>query len=200
MCFTNDIDKLNEYRAKKRAITAWKSGSIDEKTGRVITSYHSLPGKVVEDDVCWIKGQVAVPHEIRKPLGKGDSCSAGLYFCIRQKSVSLDTYGPRKKALIKARVNPKDIIAVSFDERQICCVAAKVIEAPNPDQRVMRLKWVNKAITEAREEKRERENSKRLWLEEQEQEEKEEILQQMVAEAHGLREALKGRKRANRPR
>lgn len=196
MCFQNDISGLNEYRAKKRAITVWKYGLADEKTGRVSTHWDGD-----QDRVWWIKGTVVKPTRIRSPLGRRSICSVGLYFHTRKIDVPLRTGGSfRVRKLITARVKPEDIIAVSDTAfnggRQICCVAAKVIDAPDPDQRTMRLKWLNQHITKAREERREREATGKFWLEEQA--EKTECLQRMIAEANGLRTALKGSKRASK--
>jgi hypothetical protein len=155
MCFFNNEKQLAKVRALKKPITVWKKGRIDDKTGRVTTSNpqdHS-PNK---KRIVWIPKTVVKPDKIRKPLGHNKECSSGLYFYTSKFMIGAirNTY----KGLVKAQVDPKDVIAVSDDGYTICSVAATVIDAPNPDQRLWRLDYLKKTITYAQQKmKRDRE-------------------------------------------
>lgn len=184
MCFQNDKRNLDQFRKGKRAITVWKTGNIDDKTGLVITGCRG-------QSAVWKKGEVVRPHEIRKPLRDGAYCSAGLYFYT--------TTLPKGKryqheSVVVARVNPQDIIAVS-DYGIICCVAAKVTRAPNPDPKLMRIKCLKKGVREATAMLYQRAQSLKQW--EEQQEDKEEILQNMRDELEKL-QPKKGKTKRNK--
>lgn len=142
MCFSNDIAQLRNFRKKKRAIAVWKTGRVDEKTGLIVTSY-SFDGK---DKVVWKLGTVVCPHKIRRPLASESICSAGLYFFPGEPPERMRG----DERLIIAKVKPKDIIAVDTCGQTICCVAAKVIEAVNPDQRVRKIEFLTRKIKDAK--------------------------------------------------
>ena len=195
MCFSNDPIELAKFRARKSPITVWKRGDLDEKTGRVYTEWDGD-----QDRVWWVKGKVTKPTRIRQPLKGRASCTSGLYFYTKLSAVPSNSYVPRE--LIKARVNPQDIIAVSSDDgrQTVCCVAAKVIDAPNPCQRKRRLKWLTAKITGAKVETKHRKETIQQWL--AEQEDKAECLERMIAEAEDLgpKRKKKGSKRASKSR
>ena len=147
MCFANEPDRLAKLRAKKTAITVWKVGQKDHKTGLCYSEYF---GK--HDRVWWKKGTVVHPHKIRPPIKGRSAAGAGLYFYTDSKHVPIYRGRSRDsdRPVIKARVQPEDIIGVGHDGSQVCVVAAFVLVAPNPDQTKMRVKNHNKKIQEAR--------------------------------------------------
>lgn len=178
MCFTNSFGNLTELRKSKRKFfTVWKICHIDGETGLASTCYR---GDI--DRVWWKKGKTVVPHEIRKPLGNGDSCEAGLYFYISEDHLPVPM---STEVAIKAKVKPEDIIAVNFDATKLCCVAAHVLQAPNPDQTEMRLKFLRAAVVDARVTFKQRRDQIAAW-EEDEPEEKE-ALQNMLDEMKELK-------------
>ncbi len=144
MCFTNNPDQLARFRKLKNSIKLWKKGQVDEKTGLVTTSYDDGAG---DNRVVWKQGTIVKPHRIRKPLKECTECTAGLYF---HTSPDCDDIDYRSGYMVIARVKPQDIIAVSDDGKTVCCVAAKVIKAPNPNQRQMRIKFLKESIFEAK--------------------------------------------------
>lgn len=138
MCFINCKKQLDRFRARKRAITAWKNGDIDCATGIVVTEGDGGdPKKRTE----WRKGEEIQPHRIRQPLRDGHRPGAGLYFNTRKNCANC--FGD---AVVKAKIQPEDIIAVDECGETICCVKATVVDAPNPDQRLMRIKYLRKIM------------------------------------------------------
>jgi hypothetical protein len=179
MCFQNNIEQLNKLRNRKRPITLWKTAQLDDKTGLAKTTYcgHSAT---------WKRGTVVVPHKIRKPLKKGQYCSAGLYF--RSAKRLINRYS--SDVVIEATVKPQDIIGVSFDAQSICCVAATVVKAPR-QSKTKRIEWLNTHISKAKELLEGRQKDMHKWVKEQET--NEEALQQMLDEVEKLR------KKTNKP-
>jgi hypothetical protein len=170
MCFENNIDQLNKFRSRKRPITVWKTASVDRTTGRAYTQYNSP-----RDRVWWTKGATVHPHRILGPRKAKQTCSSGLYFNLKRPSGT--------RTVIKAKVKPKDIIGVNAWGQTICAVAALVVEAPNPDD--MRLEFLKDRMKSAQEQRRAREQDMARYL--ATQEDNEEALQQMLAEAAKLK-------------
>lgn len=186
MCFENNKRNLDRLRKGKRAITVWKTGDLDEKTGLVNTGCS-------DELVVWKKGEVVRPHKILKPLRHGAYCSAGLYFytttppkgeSYQRESVIFFPSADSPALVVVARVNPQDIIAVSFDAEMICCIAAGVIRAPGADPKLMRIKLLKKTIRGATGTLDERAKTLKQW--EEEREDKEEALQNMRNELKEL--------------
>lgn len=148
MCFINHKGKLNELRGRKRPVSVWKTGSVDQKTGWVETQYRDFD---VLHHVVWIPGQTVRPHKIREPLQNGHRCSAGLYFHTTTRDMRYC------KGLVLATVEPKDIIGVSCDGQQLCCIAAKVTKTPNVDSRAIRMKFLRELVKQAEQHIAERE-------------------------------------------
>lgn len=169
MCFTNEPDRLAKLRAKKAAITVWKFVQTDCKTGLCFSQYDGP-----HDRVWWKKGTVVHPHRIRPPIKGHSDAGSGLYFY----NYPLPRY---YEDVIKARVQPEDIIGVNCDGSQVCAVAAFVLTAPNPDPTKMRVRYLNEQIREA----------KNVFLQLEEQiaamPEQREALQQMQDEVKGLK-------------
>lgn len=179
MCFPNSIDFLNKFRNSKKSFVVWKAAWVDSKTGLATSSYSGD-----RDLVVWSKKTIVVPSKIRRPLRDKQSCSSGLYFYTSKKSLLIRSFGRMQKVAIKARVKPEDIIAVDYNGSTICCVAAFVLDAPNPDQAKMRIKYLNECIKDAKHVFKRRRDQAKEW--EAERPEKEEALQQMLDEVKEL--------------
>ena len=173
MCFANSIDNLTKFRDKKKSVIVWKLANLNRKTGLATTWWSD------RDQVVWLKKTTVVPHKIRKPLRDNQSCGPGLYFYTKCPSPR----SPRR--ILKARVKPEDIIAVNFDASQLCCVAAFVLDAPDPDQTEMRIKYLNEEIRNARDEFKQQKDQIAAW--EAIEPERREALQQMLDEAKELK-------------
>lgn len=151
MCFINDAKQLQRLRERKQTVKVWKRGPVEKKTGLVVTKYGGFPMilTVVRPLILtmWKQGTVVRPHRIRKPLKDKQACTAGLYFYTDQPSKD-----QHNSKIVIATVKPEDIIAVSSCGTTICCTAATVIKAPNPDQRLKRITFLNGRIKDARDE------------------------------------------------
>ncbi len=176
MCFANDPEQLAKFRARLLSFTVYKNGRVNNNTGLIRTSYN-LDGK---DEVHWIKGKTVHPHQIRKPMKGRRCCTSGLYFYTRKED--LRVYGTGK---VTASVKPKDVIAVSSNGRIICVVAAKVLDAPNPNQKMMRTKYLKKQLADAR--AREKGNIDQMKIWEDQRDQNNEAMQQMVDELKKLK-------------
>lgn len=181
MCIINNKAQLDKFRAKKRPIIGWKKGHINPKTGLVITTGFGFP---VKGKAVWKKGTTVKPHRIHKPLGDKCPSTAGLYFYTDEEKIE---YAARYSNVgaVKAKICPKDIIAVSDDGKTFCANEAFVLDAPNPNPDEMRTKYLKKRITLARNERNVRKSVIKDWTEEHDA--KEEALQQMVDEVEQLK-------------
>lgn len=159
MSFSNHLEKLNEFRAGK-AIIVWKRGNLDEKTGRLYTR-----SPFSSERIWWLKGKIVVPDKIMTPRKEGKSAENGLYFDT-QKPDELASFDDED--LIKARVQPKDIIAANFDGTTICAVAAKIIDAPNPNQKWQRIEYLKKQLAGSGVIIQQRDLKSQEWAEERE--------------------------------
>lgn len=189
MCFKNNMHNLNAYRNRKRSVTVWKKASLDSKTGLAITHYNIYEKKPIEVVVWWKKGTTVYPHKILEPFTCNRTAGAGLYFYTSRTNDALSHFF-FGQLLIKATVKPQDIIAVNCDSSVICCVAAKVLDAPDPDPMEMRLKFLSQRIRYARNELKEHNEQIKEHNEQIEvwDRGKKEALQQMLDEVKKLEE------------
>lgn len=126
MCFSNCGKSLERIRKRKRPLVVWKRVQRNW-SGLCWTGYGTAR-------VEWERGRVVVPNRVWGPLEDRQSCTEGLYFYTGKAPKSRKNGsvwgGGRTEVLVRARVAPKDVIAVSWDGETICCVGATVTMAP----------------------------------------------------------------------
>lgn len=186
MCCNNNFENLQRFRNKRTPLILEKTAQLDEKTGLAYTQFNGP-----RDRVWWKKGTIVKPTRILPPRKHGQACTAGLYFDVNGR-FSNSFSNSFHRVTVKARIQPKDIIGVDSSARIICVVAAKVLQAPDPDQREMRIKFLEPAILRAELCIKDRkpklqgmQDEMQRWLEEDERQE--EAYQQMLAEMTELK-------------